>query len=168
MTVLKTNSKSLQVGAVLVSLGVSVYILTLRKRAKEVTPVKSETVPYDDRVVIPRWLGANFDAAGDGRFQQQLIPRLSTSTMHVQEPVDAEPSSPRPRAQASDDADVLTNVFSMPLAIKQQQRSSSKGAVSSSLHASSPLRPLKPITFLNHHRLIQESSAATPYSPAEH
>lgn len=166
MPVLKTNSKSLQVGAVLVSLGVSVYILTLRKRAKEVTPVKSETVPYDDRVVIPRWLGANFDAAGDGRLQQQLIPRLSTSTMHVQEPVDAEPSSPRPRAQASDDADVLTNVFSMPLAIKQQ-RSSSKGAISA-LHASSPLRPLKPITFLNHHRLIQESSAATPYSPAEH
>jgi len=162
---LKTNSKSLQVSAVLVTIGVSVYILTLRKRAKEVTPVKSETVPYDDRVVIPRWLGANFSAAGDGRFKQQLIPRLTTSTMHVQEPVDAEPSSPRPRALASDDADVLTNVFSMPLAIKQ--RSSSRGAVSA-LHASSPLRPLKPITFLNHHRLIQESSAATPYSPAEH
>jgi len=174
MTTLKTfgSTKALQFTAVAMTVGVSIYILALRKRSKVESPqVNSETVPYDDRVVIPRWLGAKFDAVPKvAQHYPSLLTRLSpSSTIQIQESDDTEPSSPRPRATVADDADVLSNVFSVPTALTKSSASRAAAALSST-HAPSPLRPLKPITFLNHQRsqLNQAFNQSTPYSPAEH
>jgi hypothetical protein len=134
-----------------------IYVLKLRKQYKQIespskSSVKSETIPYDDRVHIPRWLGANF---GTSPSPPTLAPILSSSFNHAST-VD-EPSSPRPRIVSDD---VESNVFSMPV--------NHRGHLTSSppVHFSSPLRPLKPIALRFHSKLIQEG--ATPYSPAEH
>ena len=135
-----------------------IYVLKLRKQYKQIespskSSVKSETIPYDDRVHIPKWLGAQFEPSNNQR--PTLAPILSSSFNHAST-VD-EPSSPRPRIVSDD---VESNVFSMPV--------NHRGHLSSSppVHFSSPLRPLKPIALRFHSKLIQEG--ATPYSPAEH
>jgi hypothetical protein len=62
-----------------------IYVLKLRKQYKQIespskSSVKSETIPYDDRVHIPRWLGANFGTSPS----PQLLPQFShlVSIMH--------------------------------------------------------------------------------------
>ena len=160
--------RGIQVGLGIATVISVIYVLKLRKQSKEIkspskSSVKSETIPYDDRVHIPRWLGANFDTNSHHRTSLAPILSLSSSFDHHASIAD-EPSSPRPRIVSDD---VESNVFSMPLNHRGHLTSSSSSSTSSPpVHFSSPLRPLKPIALRFHSKLIQEG--ATPYSPAEH